>query len=267
MTKAKIDRDGMFIEMTKNNQRRNFLKKVSISSLGLVSIPAISEFRFKESTLKDIPDKLTVLFQGDSITDAGRNRGSYYANNGRGMGGGYVYQIVADLLGNSPEKGFVCYNRGISGNKVFQLANRWEDDCLQLEPDVLSILIGVNDFWHTLTNNYKGTASTFESDLRALLDRTIKSYPGIKLILGEPFAVKGGMAIDEKWEEKFPGYPLAVRNIAKDYKAAFVPYQKVFDEALKIAPASYWCGDGVHPSIAGAYLMKNVWLEAFSNIW
>ena len=251
--------------MNKNNQRRNFLKKVSISSLGLLSIPAISEFKLKESTIKNIPDNLNVLFQGDSITDAGRNRGSYYANNGRGMGGGYVYQIVADLLGAFPEKGFRCYNRGISGNKVYQLSDRWEDDCLQLKPDVLSILIGVNDFWHTLTQSYGGTAKTFESGLRALLDRTLKSYPDIKLILGEPFAVKGGTAINENWDKNFPGYPLAVRNIAKDYKAAFVPYQKVFDDALKMAPASYWCADGVHPSMAGSYLMKNAWMEALSN--
>ena len=253
--------------MIEKNQRRNFLKQVSISSLGLVSIPVLSEFNFKESKIKDIPDNLTVLFQGDSITDAGRNRGSYYANKGRGMGGGYVYQIVAELLGNHPAKGFRCYNRGISGNKVYQLADRWEDDCLQLKPDVLSILIGVNDFWHTLTQNYGGTASTFESDLRALLDRTIRSYPDIKFILGEPFAVKGGTAINENWNKDFPGYQSAVRIIAKDYKAALVPYRQVFDKALKIAPASYWCRDGVHPSMAGAFLMKNAWLEAFLNIW
>ena len=256
-----------FIDMTGSKQRRQFLKQVSISSLGIVGIPAFSEFTFKESEIKNIPDNLTILFQGDSITDAGRNRGSYYANSGGGMGGGYVFQIVADLLGKYPGKGFRFYNRGISGNKVYQLADRWEDDCLQLKPDVLSILIGVNDFWHTLTQNYEGTAKTYGSDLRALLDRTIKAYPDIKLILGEPFAVKGGTAINENWVKDFPDYQIAARKIAKDYKAILVPYQKVFDEALKVAPVSYWCWDGVHPSMAGAYLMKNAWLEAFLNLW
>ncbi|MFC2126221.1 SGNH/GDSL hydrolase family protein [Bacteroidota bacterium] len=253
--------------MNKRNQRRNFLKQVSVTSLGIASLPALTGFNLKGSGIKNIPENLTILFQGDSITDAGRNRGSYYPNSAQGMGGGYVFQIVADLMGKYPEKGFRFYNRGISGNKVHQLANRWEDDCLQLKPDLLSILIGVNDFWHTLTQNYEGTARTFESDLRTLLDRTMKSYPDIKLIIGEPFAVKGGAAINEKWENDFPDYQIAVKNIAKDYKVALIPYQKVFNDALKIAPVSYWCQDGVHPSMAGAYLMKNAWLEALSGIW
>ena len=253
--------------MTGSKQRRQFIKQVSLSSLGIVGVPALAEFTVQESDKKNIPEKLTILFQGDSITDAGRNRGDYYANSGRGMGGGYVYQIVAELLGKFPDKGFRLYNRGISGNKVHQLSDRWEDDCLQLKPDILSILIGVNDFWHTLTQQYEGTAKTYESDLRSLLDRTIKSHPGVKLILGEPFAVKGGTAINEKWEKDFPAYQIAAKNIAKDYKAALIPYQNVFDEALKVAPASYWCGDGVHPSMAGAYIMKNAWIKAFMNMW
>lgn len=253
--------------MDKTKQRRNFLKQIGASTLGMAAIPAFTNFKLKESSVKRIPKDLTILFQGDSITDAGRNRSSYYPNNGRGMGGGYVYQIVADLLANNPEKKFRCYNRGISGNKVNQLANRWNDDCLQLKPDVLSILIGVNDFWHTLTNNFDGTASSFESDLRALLDRTLKALPDVKLIMGEPFAVKGGTAINAKWDKDFPGYQSATREIASDYKAVLVPFQKVFDDALKTAPVSYWCGDGVHPSIAGAFLMKNAWLEAFSKLW
>jgi len=83
--------------------------------------------------------------------------------------------------------------------------------------------------------------------------------------MGEPFAVKGGTAINANWDKDFPDYQSAVREIASDYKAVLVPFQKVFDDALKSAPVSYWCGDGVHPSMAGAYLMKNSWLEALSN--
>ena len=172
---------------------------------------------------------------------------------------------MAHLLGNNPDKEWKYYNRGISGNKVFQLTDRWEDDCLQLRPDVLSVLIGVNDFWHSL-NNYDGTVKIYEEDLRKLLDMTLKEMPDLKLILGEPFAVKGGSAIDERWYPDFPEYQVAASRIAKDYNAQFIPYQKVFDEALKIAPASYWCPDGVHPSMAGAYLMKEAWLEAFTKI-
>ena len=246
--------------------RRDFLRKAALSTAGIAGVPYLAS----ASTIIDnmeIPSDMTILFQGDSITDADRNRGRYYANDGGGLGGGYVYQIIAELLGSNPGKGFKCYNRGISGNKVYQLADRWNDDCLFLKPDVLSILIGVNDFWHTLTGNYKGTAKTYSDDFRALLDRTKEQLPNIKLIIGEPFAVKGGAAITEQWDKEFPEYREYARQIAKDYGAAFIPYQEVFDRALDNAPVEYWCPDGVHPSIAGAFLMKNAWLEAFGTIF
>ena len=110
-------------------------------------------------------NQTTILFQGDSITDAGRDRSRYYANDARGMGGGYVRLIATQLLAQHPADEIRCYNRGISGNKVHQLAARWQDDCLQLRPQVLSILIGVNDFWHTLSSGYTGTPEIFDRTL------------------------------------------------------------------------------------------------------
>ncbi len=236
--------------------------------LSLTAMAAIPSFANASETKKinDAPDKLTILFQGDSITDAGREKANYYANDAAGMGRGYVFQIVSHLLGTQPEKDWKYYNRGISGHKVFQLANRWDDDCLQLKPDVLSILIGVNDFWHTL-NNYKGTVAGYEADFRKLLDRTLKALPNIKLIIGEPFAVKGGSAIDDEWFPEFPKYQQSARKVAADYKAVFIPYQQIFDDALQLAPAVYWCPDGVHPSMAGGYLMKEAWIKAFVNLY
>ena len=246
-----------------SSTRRKFIKS---SGLGLTGVMTSTMLAHGASLIDTKgPKEMTILFQGDSITDAGRDRSRYYANETAGMGSGYVFQIVAHLLGNNPDKEWKYYNRGISGNKVFQLRDRWADDCLQLRPDVLSVLIGVNDFWHSL-NNYDGTVKIYEEDLRKLLDMTLKEMPDLKLILGEPFAVKGGSAIDERWYPDFPEYQVAASRIAKDYNAQFVPYQKVFDEALEIAPASYWCPDGVHPSMAGAYLMKEAWLEAFTKI-
>jgi lysophospholipase L1-like esterase len=245
-----------------NLPRRSFLKNATLATFGLSGMSLIAKASPSATLNKSIPQNTTILFQGDSITDAGRDRSEYYPNEGGGMGSGYVYQIVADLLGTNPGKNIKCYNRGVSGNKVYQLAERWEDDCINLKPDILSILIGVNDFWHTLTNNYTGTVQTYESDFRKLLDRTIISLPKAKFIIGEPFAVKGGTAISEKWFPGFTGYQDAARKIASDYKAKFIPYQQVFDKALDSAPVSYWCPDGVHPSIAGAYLMKNAWMEA-----
>jgi lysophospholipase L1-like esterase len=249
------------------NHRRNFLKKSAVGAAGIAAVPLYVSAEMDLHVLQAVPENLTILMQGDSITDAGRDRGAYYPNDGRGMGNGYVYQVVAEMLGKNPGKGFRFYNRGISGNKVYQLAERWQDDALQLNPDVLSILIGVNDFWHTLSSGYKGTSDTFAADYRMLLDRTREALPDVKLMIGEPFAVKDGSAINESWYPEFNKYRAAVKKIAKDYDAVFVPYQEVFDSALKKAPAVYWCPDGVHPSIAGAWLMKEAWIRAFSGLF
>ena len=247
-----------------DGQRRQLLKYAVLSPLGIFGA-AHAKASVSDSP-KLVPKGTTILFQGDSITDAGRNRSSYYANNTSGMGNGYVYQIVAELLAHHPDDQLKCYNRGISGNKVYQLAGRWREDCLQLKPQVLSLLIGVNDFWHTVSSGYKGTPNSFNTDLRALLERTQKEVPGVKIILGEPFAVSGGRAITPDWKDAFPPYQQMVKEIASDFNAAFIPYQKVFDEAIGKAPVSHWCPDGVHPSIAGAFLMKDAWLKAFNEL-
>lgn len=248
--------------------RRDFLKQ-SVVGAGLgIGLPGLLAERPVAQHLPDHADDVNVIvFQGDSITDAGRSREHQEANSTRSLGHGYAGLIAAQLLGEQPSQNWQCYNRGISGNKVFQLAERWQADCLDLQPDVLSILIGVNDFWHTLTNNYKGTSDTYERDLRALLTLTKQTLPDIKLIIGEPFAVAGGRAInDSEWYPAFDRYRAAARNIADDFNAAWIPYQTLFDEALSQAPVEYWCPDGVHPAIPGSYLMAQGWLNAFSTL-
>jgi lysophospholipase L1-like esterase len=234
------------------------------SATALATVPLLN---FPTLDFEVLPNNITLLFQGDSITDASRVRANYYPNNGQGMGNGYVFHIVTHLMGNYPKTNWQCYNRGISGNKVFQLEERWKDDCMQLKPDVLSILIGVNDFWHTLTSGYTGTVNTYENELRNLLSATKKELPHVKLILGQPFVVKGGTAVTDKaWLSTFVDYQQAAFKVAKEFNAVFIPYQQIFDEALKVAPVSYWCPDGVHPSMAGAYLMAKGWLEAFEKM-
>jgi len=245
-------------------QRRKF---ISQSAIGLVGIPSIVKAANPTTPLNfTAAEKTTILFQGDSITDAGRKKDRYYANDGSGMGLGYVHQTVTTLLGQYPTKNLKCYNRGISGHKVFQLANRWEEDCLQIQPDILSILIGVNDFWHTLDWGYKGTPEIYEKDFRALLDRTKKALPNLKLIIAEPFVLRGTAIVEEKWYPAFSAYQQASKKIANDYGAAFIPLQAIFDKALEVAPVSYWCPDGVHPSLAGAYLMAEAWLATLEEL-
>jgi len=203
----------------------------------------------------------TILFQGDSITDAGRDRRSEgNANNRNALGRGYVYSIATQLLADRAGDGLKIYNRGISGNKVFQLADRWDKDCLDLKPDVVSILIGVNDIWHSLNGNYEGTVEKYEKDYGALLERTLKAMPNVELVICEPFVLRCG-AVNDKWFPQFDHYRAVARKMSKEFDALFVPFQSMFDDAVEKAPPAHWAPDGVHTSMAGAYLMGQEWLK------
>ncbi|MEZ6193160.1 MAG: SGNH/GDSL hydrolase family protein [Phycisphaerales bacterium] len=206
------------------------------------------------------PDQ-TVLFQGDSITDANRRRGRKGPNDPAALGHGYAFHTAAEILRRFPEMNLQIYDRGISGDKVYQLADRWEKDCLRFKPDVLSILVGVNDYCHVHFHGYGGTLVEYENDYDTLLERTRAALPDIKLILGEPFLLKAG-SITEAHVEGIGAYREAARRIADKHKALWVPYQQVFNDALKLAPAEYWAPDGVHPTVAGHMLMSKAWLAA-----
>lgn len=258
-----------FFEKSPNSltmiNRRNLLKSVSLLGVGSMTSTLSSDWSHSISAGRW--QDATIVFQGDSITDAGRDRSQYYPNQSGGMGQGYVRHIVTELMGSVPSANLKIYNRGISGNKVHQLHSRWQDDCIQLRPDILSIMIGVNDFWHTLSGNYKGTVSTYQKDLEELLQWTKRELPEVTLVIGEPFVCLEGSAIDRSaWTGAFEAYQLACRNVAKAFDAIWIPYQSVFDKALQMAPVSYWCPDGVHPSMAGSYLMAQAWLEATRGI-
>jgi len=164
------------------------------------------------------------------------------------------------MLVDRPEADLKLYNRGISGNKVYQLAERWQADCLDLKPDVLSILIGVNDIWHKLNGQYDGTVDVYEKDYRALVDRTQQALPKTKLVICEPFVLRCG-AVGEKWFPTFDDYRAAARRVSDEAGATFVPFQEMFDRAIEYAPPEHWAGDGVHPTSAGAALMAHTWLR------
>jgi lysophospholipase L1-like esterase len=253
--------------MAQNNEssRRSFLKNTAKASALAVAIPQLVSTAFAEAKVKKkirINKDDVVLFQGDSITDAGRKKDSTDVNNAAALGSGYAMIAASALLFDDADKNLKIYNRGISGNKVYQLAERWEKDTLNLNPNVLSILVGVNDFWHTLTNGYKGTIQTYRDDFKALLERTKQKLPNVKLIIGEPYAVTGIKSVNEKWYPAFDEYRKAAREIADSYDAVFIPYQSIYDKAQKDAPGVYWTADGVHPTLAGAHLMAHAWLQA-----
>jgi lysophospholipase L1-like esterase len=248
--------------------RRSFFKKSALAGVATLSIPKIVKAALPEAHLQNNIDRHLfakgdiILFQGDSITDWGRDKKKEdQFNQPAPLGNGYALYAAAHLLANHAGKELKIYNRGLSGNKVYQLAERWEKDCLQLRPNILSILIGVNDFWHTKTNSYTGTLASYTSDYRALIARTLKALPDTRIILCEPFIIHGGTALDDTWESGFAPYRKAAKAVADSFGLTFVPFQTVFNKALEQAPAAYWGADGVHPSMAGAQLMAQAWVK------
>jgi len=248
--------------------RRTFLKTSGAALGGAGIAAAVSESAYAAGQPwppagRDLVAKGdVVLFQGDSITDAGRKKDAGPAANDQpALGNGYAWLAGVELLVDRPGSGLNVFNRGISGNKVYQLAERWQSDCLDLKPNVLSILIGVNDYWHTLNGNYNGTVEKYEQDYHALLQRTRQALPKVKLVVCEPFVLKCG-AVNEKWFPEFDRYRAAARRVAEKARALFIPFQAMFDEATQYAPPAHWAADGVHPTPAGASLMAHSWLRA-----
>ncbi len=204
----------------------------------------------------------TILFQGDSITDCGRARieitdPAYLRS---GLGPGYPYLIATRLLCDRG-RDFNFYNFGISGNRVVDLYARWKADCINLRPDILSILIGVNDTWHEKARRNGVEVPRYGQFYRMLLDWTLKELPEIKLVLLEPFVFPFG-AVGEDWIEEIDQRREVVAGIAKDYGAVFVPLQSILNDALKVAPQEHWLADGVHPMPAGHQLIADAWLKA-----
>ena len=209
--------------------------------------------------------KMVVLFQGDSITDAWRSRENGIEHN---RGSGYPTMVSA-VLGLREPNTYICLNRGNSGDRVVDLYARWKRDCLNLKPDVLSILIGVNDVWHEFDYHNGVEAEKFELVYNLLLEETRRKLPGIRLMILEPFALKASDT-EEQWEEFSREVHLraeAARRVAEANGAVFVPLQKVLDDACADGtPASEWLRDGVHPTAAGHALITREWLKAFDSM-
>lgn len=201
-----------------------------------------------------------ILFQGDSITDGNRTRNNDWNHV---MGHGYAYIASSKLWYDYPEKSLQIFNRGISGNTVGDLQKRWQDDTIALEPTILCILIGINDVY-ALLNGYGEPITKFEERYRSLLAETTAKIPEIKLILMEPFILPVGQVLKEydRWKEPTIARAAIVKNLAKEFKAIFIPLQSLFDEALNRAAANYWIWDGIHPMPAGHELISRAWLKA-----
>lgn len=207
---------------------------------------------------------MKIVFQGDSITDVGRN-----TNNGslRCIGQGYPLLVSAKLGLDEPQQ-HEFVNTGISGNRIVDVYARIKIDTWNYNPDLLSILIGINDVWHEVGNKNGVDNKRFYNVYRMLVADTLERFPNIKLILMEPFVLKAS-ATEANWEYFETETRLraeSVKKIAEEFGVTFLPLQAKFDEATKIAPADYWLGDGVHPTPAGHQLIANEWLKAFAKL-
>ena len=200
-----------------------------------------------------------VLFQGDSITDCQRDKKRKAANDGRAMGRGYPLLIGSDLLRDHPTLGLKFFNRGISGHRVPDLQKRWVKDCIDLKPNMLSILVGVNDIWHKMNGKYDGTTETYRAGFAELLADTKRQLPDCKIVICEPFALRVG-AVKDSWYPEFDDRRKVAREVCDEAKALWVPFQSMFDQAIAAGTsAKYWAADGVHPSMAGHALMTATW--------
>ncbi len=204
---------------------------------------------------------LRCLFQGDSITDGNRGRNE---DPNHIMGHGYAFSIASRIGADFPEAGHRFFNRGISGNTVTDLAGRWQKDTLDLKPNLLSILVGINDA-HAVVSRRSNAAdsSSFEKTYRDLLDQALQQDPNMLLVLGLPFVYPVGDRKQQwaNWEEQTKMRSDIVRTLAKERNALLVDYPAVFDKAIKRAPAEYWIWDGIHPTVPGHELMARAWIK------
>ncbi len=207
---------------------------------------------------------MKILFYGDSITDMGRSR--EYDGKAFGYGVGYVNFVAGDLLYKDPEA-YTILDRGISGNRIVDLYARIKADVWNLEPDVLSILIGVNDIWHEIGGQNGVDIKRWEKVYRMLLEDTLERLPNLKIIICEPFVLE-----NEAIADIYPRlvgvkeYAAVAKKLAEEYKLTFVPLQAALDKAAENGRGKYYLYDGVHPDAAGARLIANEWLKAFNNL-
>jgi lysophospholipase L1-like esterase len=242
------------------NPRCKFIKQLAYS--GILASPLSTLITSCNSDHKLKTKKgMVFLFQGDSITDSNRGRDN---DPNHIMGHGYALAIAAQLGVEYPLMDLRFYNRGISGNTIVEMANRWQRDTLDLKPDLLSILIGVNDSSSVIFDwGLPVTIHRYEEIFDSLLTKTLAKYPDMLLVLCEPFILKVGI-VAENWQacqSDIEKRQEIVRKLADRYDAIFIGYQEMFNEASKNAPAGYWIWDGVHPTIAGHELMAKEWLK------
>ncbi|HOU12045.1 MAG TPA: SGNH/GDSL hydrolase family protein [Anaerolineae bacterium] len=202
-----------------------------------------------------IEDNAVVLFQGDSITDAGRSRAD-----DADLGRGYAAMAAAWFSALYPQKRVTFLNRGISGDRVKDLRARWQQDCLNLKPTWVSIMIGVNDTWRRYDSHDPTPVEAYERDYRAILE-AVRDGLNARLILLEPFLLPTPPD-REAWRVDLDPKIAAARKLAREFNALYVPLDGLFAEAAARREPAFWLPDGVHPTPAGHAFIAQAWLRA-----
>ncbi len=209
----------------------------------------------------------TILFQGDSITDCERRR-----DDPASLANGYPRLVAADVGFDDPNQ-YIFYNRGISGNRIVDLYARIKIDIINLKPDYMSILIGVNDTWHEINKQNGVDTAKYEKIYSMLIEEVKAALPDIKIIILEPFVLKGSATVSteeipdrwERFDKDVREKAAAARRVADKYGLKFVPLQDKFS-ALDKEHEGIWTADGVHPTVFGHELITREWLAAFDEI-
>jgi len=202
-----------------------------------------------------IEDNALVLFQGDSITDAGRSR-----EDDSQLGGGYANMAAAWFSAAHPQKHVRFVNRGVGGNRAKDLKARWTADCIDLKPTWVSILVGINDTWRRYDSNDATPAESFQADYHHILSRT-RDELGARLIICEPFLLP--IPQDRRtWREDLDPKIDIARTLADQFQAVYVALDGIFAEAAARREPAFWAPDGVHPTQAGHALIARAWLSA-----
>ncbi|WP_343971870.1 SGNH/GDSL hydrolase family protein [Kribbella koreensis] len=212
-----------------------------------------------------LPTGAQIVFQGDSITHGGR--GSTEDPN-HILGHSYPFLIASAAAAALPERGWRFVNRGVSGDTLADLAARWQQDAIDLRPDVLSILVGVNDVDALLGGKSDDVdGSAFAAEYRLLLDRTRVALPDVRLVLGEPFYLPTSPdpGLHADWASAVRQRAEIVRELATSFDAVLVPNQAAFDSAVLRAPAEHWIWDGIHPTYAGQRVLADAWIAAITS--
>lgn len=206
---------------------------------------------------------MKILFQGDSITDARRDREDHMD-----FGRGYALFVAAELGYEEPGK-YEFVNKGIGGNRVIDVYARIKNEIIELKPDVMSILIGVNDVWHDYSDIPNGLDAEKYYKIYDMLIAEVKAaLPDIKIMIMEPFTLKG-FGNEEYWEEfsnEVKKRAEMAKKIAEKYNLPYILLQDGFNKLAEKADSSYWIVDGVHPSANGHEFIKREWLKAFKEL-